>query len=94
MTGRVQLIMSKAGHLTLSDDSHGPHAVGLHYKDAHQYLQDAGVRELHCLTAKHSSETESIMGSPENVKSTPVRKLTKAAKLDENWSSDVFWQHL
>ncbi|GAA97911.1 uncharacterized protein L969DRAFT_96290 [Mixia osmundae IAM 14324] len=42
----LQLIMSLGGRLTLSDDSHGPHAVGLHYEDAIRYLRSYRVDNL------------------------------------------------
>ncbi|BGP24874.1 histidinol-phosphatase [Rhodotorula toruloides] len=40
------LILSKGGRFTLSDDSHGPHAVGLHYDRAYAYLRERNVQEL------------------------------------------------
>ncbi|GAA5820145.1 hypothetical protein JCM11251_005502 [Rhodosporidiobolus azoricus] len=39
-------ILAKNGRLTLSDDSHGPQAVGLHYDRAYIYLQERRVKEL------------------------------------------------
>ncbi|GAA5850716.1 hypothetical protein JCM3766R1_000184 [Sporobolomyces carnicolor] len=39
-------ILEKGGRFTLSDDSHGPQAVGLHYDKAYKYLRDRQVREL------------------------------------------------
>ncbi|GAA5885996.1 hypothetical protein JCM6882_004227 [Rhodosporidiobolus microsporus] len=39
-------ILAKDGRLTLSDDSHGPQAVGLHYDRAYNYLRERGVKEL------------------------------------------------
>lgn len=41
-----KLIRSLGGRLTLSDDSHGPHAVGLHYDELRRYLLDEGVDQL------------------------------------------------
>ncbi|TNY22169.1 polymerase/histidinol phosphatase-like protein [Rhodotorula diobovata] len=40
------LILAKGGRFTLSDDSHGPQAVGLHYDSAYAYLRDRNVQEL------------------------------------------------
>ncbi|GAA5899455.1 histidinol-phosphatase [Sporobolomyces salmoneus] len=39
-------ILAKGGRFTLSDDSHGPQAVGLHYDKAYAYLRDRQVKEL------------------------------------------------
>ncbi|CEQ38668.1 SPOSA6832_00122 [Sporobolomyces salmonicolor] len=39
-------ILAKGGRFTLSDDSHGPHAVGLHYDKAYTYLRDRNVQQL------------------------------------------------
>ncbi|GAA6058521.1 hypothetical protein JCM10212_006960 [Sporobolomyces blumeae] len=47
-------ILSRGGRFTLSDDSHGPQAVGLHYDRAYEYLEDRGVRELWYLAPKPS----------------------------------------
>ncbi|GJN90573.1 hypothetical protein Rhopal_003585-T1 [Rhodotorula paludigena] len=40
------LILAKGGRFTLSDDSHGPQAVGLHYDRAYNYLRERNVQEL------------------------------------------------
>ncbi|GAA5922735.1 histidinol-phosphatase [Sporobolomyces koalae] len=39
-------ILAKGGKFTLSDDSHGPQAVGLHYDKAYTYLRDRQVERL------------------------------------------------
>ncbi|GAA6042116.1 hypothetical protein JCM8097_003115 [Rhodosporidiobolus ruineniae] len=39
-------ILVKGGRFTLSDDSHGPQAVGLHYDKAYEYLRERNVQEL------------------------------------------------
>ncbi|SCV72066.1 BQ2448_4760 [Microbotryum intermedium] len=41
-----ELIQSLGGRFTLSDDSHGPQAVGLHYDQAYAYLSERGLQEL------------------------------------------------
>ena len=38
--------MLHGGHFALSDDSHGPHAVGLGYLQTRDYLLRIGVQEL------------------------------------------------
>ncbi|TFL04577.1 Polymerase/histidinol phosphatase-like protein [Pterulicium gracile] len=50
----LQLILRLGGRLTLSDDSHGPHAVGLNYPRLRTYLLDQGVTELWHLSYKPS----------------------------------------
>jgi histidinol-phosphatase (PHP family) len=40
------LILELGGRIALSDDAHGPHAVGLNYARMLRYLRAAGVREL------------------------------------------------
>ncbi|KDE09183.1 histidinol-phosphatase (PHP family) [Microbotryum lychnidis-dioicae p1A1 Lamole] len=41
-----ELIQSLGGRFTLSDDSHGPQAVGLHYDQTYSYLVEMGLQEL------------------------------------------------
>ncbi|BGP48275.1 hypothetical protein JCM10450v2_004147 [Rhodotorula kratochvilovae] len=50
------LILAKGGRFTLSDDSHGPHAVGLHYDRAYAYLRERNVQELWRLVPALKSE--------------------------------------
>ncbi|KAJ7058490.1 Polymerase/histidinol phosphatase-like protein [Mycena amicta] len=42
----LEVILAHGGRLALSDDSHGPHAVGLNYARIPDYLHRAGVQEL------------------------------------------------
>ncbi|GAA6001320.1 hypothetical protein JCM10207_006607 [Rhodosporidiobolus poonsookiae] len=49
-------ILAKGGRFTLSDDSHGPHAVGLHYDRAYEYLRERGVQELWHLVPARKTE--------------------------------------
>ncbi|KAF8273580.1 Polymerase/histidinol phosphatase-like protein [Lactarius quietus] len=55
----AQLIILYGGRFALSDDSHGPHAVGLNYGKTRDYLLDIGVRELWAL---ERTEVPSIGG--------------------------------
>lgn len=50
-----QLIMKHGGRFALSDDSHGPHAVGLNYDRMAKYVQRLGVEELWVLERSQSS---------------------------------------
>ena len=43
------LFRSQNGRFTLSDDSHGPLAVGLHYDKTFEYIRDRNLAELYCL---------------------------------------------
>ncbi|KIY69938.1 histidinol phosphate phosphatase H [Cylindrobasidium torrendii FP15055 ss-10] len=42
----LKLILKHGGRLTLSDDSHGPHMVGLNYGPTAEYLRRMNVTEL------------------------------------------------
>ncbi|RUS20924.1 Polymerase/histidinol phosphatase-like protein [Endogone sp. FLAS-F59071] len=44
-----QYIISRGGKLTLSDDSHGPADVGMHYAQLHDYLETMGIVTLYHL---------------------------------------------
>ncbi|KZT09920.1 histidinol phosphate phosphatase H [Laetiporus sulphureus 93-53] len=48
----AQLIMKHSGRFALSDDSHGPHAVGLDYDRMAGYAQRIGINELWTLERK------------------------------------------
>ncbi|KXN84602.1 putative histidinol-phosphatase [Leucoagaricus sp. SymC.cos] len=71
-----QLILKNGGRFALSDDSHGPHAVGLNYDRAYEYLKLLNVTELWYL-------------EPSTEPNYAGRKV-RAVKL-ENWSSHLFW---
>lgn len=45
----IQLIMSKGGRFTLSDDSHAVDHVGLNYQQVLTYIQDIGLQQIHYL---------------------------------------------
>ncbi|KAJ7468247.1 Polymerase/histidinol phosphatase-like protein, partial [Mycena galericulata] len=73
----LEIILKNGGRLTLSDDSHGPHTVGLNYGRLPEYLQRAGVTELWFL--EHS---EMPNGAGRNVRAT---------KMDRHWATHPFW---
>ncbi|KAF8523643.1 histidinol phosphate phosphatase H [Gautieria morchelliformis] len=52
----IQCIIKFGGRFTLSDDSHGPHAVGLNYHRLRDYVQRVGLKELWCLGHGERSE--------------------------------------
>lgn len=45
----IQLIQSKGGRFTLSDDCHGPNDVGMHYDKLYDYLKTTGIESIHYL---------------------------------------------
>ncbi|KAJ7604833.1 histidinol-phosphatase [Mycena polygramma] len=73
----LKIILMHSGRLTLSDDSHGPHAVGLNYGRIPEYLQRAGVTELWFLENSASPNT-----SGRNI---------RASKMDRPWATHPFW---
>ncbi|KAJ7165422.1 Polymerase/histidinol phosphatase-like protein, partial [Mycena filopes] len=77
----LEIILQRGGRLTLSDDSHGPHAVGLNYARLPEYLQRAGVTELWFL--EHSETPNPSSG-----------RHTRATKMDQPWAAHPFWAGL
>jgi histidinol-phosphatase (PHP family) len=75
----MQLVLKHGGCFALSDDSHGPHAVGLNYGRLPDYLQRASVSELWYL---EKTNTQNAAGRPVQ----PVRLAGK-------WSDSTFWHH-
>ncbi|RDB16037.1 putative histidinol-phosphatase [Hypsizygus marmoreus] len=73
----VEVILKHGGRFALSDDSHGPHAVGLNYHRLAEYLRAVGVSELWYL---QRCETPNSAGR--NVR--PVR-------VDGEWWKHTFW---
>ncbi|KAJ7628889.1 Polymerase/histidinol phosphatase-like protein [Roridomyces roridus] len=73
----LEVILKNGGRLTLSDDSHGPHAVGLNYGRLPEYLQRAGVSELWFL---EHSESLNAAG-----------RYVRATKMDQPWATHPFW---
>lgn len=72
--------MKDGGRLALSDDSHGPGAVGLNYEKVAAYLQHLAVSELWFLRRA-------------DVPNAGGRKL-EAVKLDGEWQDHKFWKCL
>ncbi|KAI0046325.1 histidinol phosphate phosphatase H [Auriscalpium vulgare] len=73
----VELILQHGGRFALSDDSHGPHAVGLNYGRLRDYLLRAGVRELWALE-------RSKVPNPGGRYMEPVR-------VEGDWWDHAFW---
>ncbi|TFK71126.1 histidinol phosphate phosphatase H [Pluteus cervinus] len=76
--GVIQLIIKHGGRFALSDDSHGPRAVGLNYHRVAKYLQSIGVSELWYLQKSDLAN--------------PAGRNVRAVRLEGNWWEDQFWQ--
>ncbi|EJD41542.1 histidinol phosphate phosphatase H [Auricularia subglabra TFB-10046 SS5] len=74
-----QLILELGGRFVLSDDSHGPHAVGLNYPRLREYLLSVGVRELWFLAERTQQD-----GTTEVV----------PEKVQGEWWEDPFWRRV
>lgn len=72
-----QIIHRHNGRFTLSDDSHGPHAVGLNYHRLPEYLQSVAISELWVLQL---SRTPNEAG-----------RTIQAARLGGEWLDHEFW---
>ncbi|KAL7751999.1 hypothetical protein RI367_002527 [Sorochytrium milnesiophthora] len=44
----VRLIQRLGGRFTLSDDSHGPDDLGMHYERLQQYVRELGIDQVYC----------------------------------------------
>ncbi|RPD60954.1 histidinol-phosphatase [Lentinus tigrinus ALCF2SS1-7] len=77
----VEIIRENAGRFTLSDDSHGPHAVGLNYSRLVEYARRVGIDELWVL-APSSVTDGSNLG----------RRGLAAHRVPGQWWEDPFWQ--
>ena len=75
-----QIIHRHNGRFTLSDDSHGPHAVGLNYHRLPEYLQAVAISELWFL---QRSNSPNVAGR--NIQAVQV-------KLDGEWLDHEFWR--
>ncbi|KAG7451511.1 histidinol phosphate phosphatase H [Guyanagaster necrorhizus] len=73
----VEIIVKHGGRFTLSDDSHGPHAVGLNYDRVAKYLRSVNIAELWYLQ-------KSINVNAAGRKIQPVR-------LEGDWWNHAFW---
>ena len=69
--------MKHGGRLVLSDDSHGPQAVGLNYQRVARYLQSVGVTELWYLANSD--------------RPNPAGRYVLAVRQEGNWWDHHFW---
>lgn len=74
-----QLVLKHGGRFALSDDSHGPNAVGLNYGPLAEYLKAAGVSDLWYL---QNSDTQNAAG-----------RHNRAVRLDGKWLDSQFWRN-
>lgn len=64
----TQLIQAAGGHFALSDDSHGPHAVGLNYGRLLEYARRVKIGELYAL---EESDTPNAAGRHVRARAVP-----------------------
>lgn len=66
------------GHFALSDDSHGPHAVGLNYGRMKDYIHRMGITELWTLERGDSPNAGG--------------RWTHPCRIAGEWWQHPFWQ--
>ncbi|KAI0037012.1 Polymerase/histidinol phosphatase-like protein [Vararia minispora EC-137] len=76
----LEFILEHGGRLALSDDSHGPHAVGLNYIRMREYLLGAGVREIWKLE--------------QSVDPNAGGRYSRAVRVEGEWWKHPFWEEL
>ncbi|KAG8904869.1 histidinolphosphatase [Tulasnella sp. 403] len=76
----LKLILSRGGRIVLSDDSHGPQAVGGNYRRLFDYLVGVDVKELWYLERCDEANAGG-------------RKV-RPKKYDGEWKSDSWWASL
>ncbi|KAM5537389.1 hypothetical protein V8D89_008908 [Ganoderma adspersum] len=74
----VKIIVKNGGRFALSDDSHGPHAVGLNYHRVVEYGQRVGINELWVLRSSSSPN--------------PAGRNVSSQRLDGQWWEHQFWK--
>jgi len=78
-----ELIRSKGGRFVLSDDSHGPQAVGLNYGKMFRFLrEEVGLTELYYLK-RTTGEARSKAG-----------RNIEVVRVVDDWWTDPFWLNL
>jgi histidinol-phosphatase (PHP family) len=71
------MILANGGRFALSDDSHGPHAVGLNYDRMFKYLRRHGLEEIWYLQT--------------STKRNAAGRLVQPAKFEGEWWTHPFW---
>ncbi|KAG7090038.1 hypothetical protein E1B28_011658 [Marasmius oreades] len=74
----LRVIVAEGGRFALSDDSHGPHAVGLNYHRVAEYLETQKISQIWFL--RHDE------------RSTHKGRCVKAVRLPGDWRDHVFWK--
>lgn len=82
----LKLISKLGGRLTLSDDSHGPHQVGLNYTGVLEYLTQHQVKEIWFLVPVDKSPSD----FSDQMIMLPRRRV-KASLLPGQWQDHPFW---
>jgi len=76
--------------LCLSDDSHGPLAVGLNYGRMRSYLVYQGIEDIWYLTDERESTSKV---DEERTGEETVGKV-RAKRYEGDWAGNEFWQRL
>ncbi|KAK1229854.1 hypothetical protein PQX77_007072 [Marasmius sp. AFHP31] len=74
----LQMIVAEGGRFALSDDSHGPHAVGLNYDRMADYLKAQNITEIWHLQRAQTTGHDG--------------RSLKAVKFAGDWRDHVFWK--
>ncbi|KAI0340246.1 histidinol phosphate phosphatase H [Trametopsis cervina] len=75
----IKIIRDYGGRFVLSDDSHGPHAVGLNYTRLAEYVRRVGIEELWLIEQANSLN--------------PSGRLSRCKKLEGSWWEHRFWRN-
>ncbi|CCM00360.1 uncharacterized protein FIBRA_02390 [Fibroporia radiculosa] len=80
----AKLILESGGRFALSDDSHGPHAVGLNYNKLFEYARKIGVEELWYLKRSEIPNTAAYLRTLPAIRERcgRVYTLARQGKLD------------
>ncbi|EGG12730.1 uncharacterized protein MELLADRAFT_86982 [Melampsora larici-populina 98AG31] len=82
----LKSISKLGGRLTLSDDSHGPHQVGMNYAGVLEYLTQHQVKEIWFLEQVNKNPSEPL----DKTIMLPRRRV-KASLLPDRWQDHSFW---
>ncbi|KAI0633937.1 histidinol phosphate phosphatase H [Trametes polyzona] len=76
----VQIVLEEGGRFALSDDSHGPHAVGLNYHRLPEYARRVGISELWTLERPQTRTHQNAGG-----------RWLVPRKISDPWINHPFW---
>ena len=77
----AQIVKEHGGRFTLSDDSHGPHAVGLNYYRLAEYVRRVSISNLWVLTTPSTTDGSNV-----------GRRGLASHSVPGKWWEDPFWK--